>query len=44
MTQHNLNEINDMRSKMSKEKAQTKAQKKPQSMDQGEYVDYEELP
>ncbi len=44
MTQHNLNEINDMRSKMSKEKTQTKAQKKPQSMDQGEYVDYEELP
>jgi hypothetical protein len=44
MTQHNLNEIKDMRQKMAKEQPQTKAQKKPQSMDQGEYVDYEELP
>lgn len=44
MTQHNLNEIKDMRSKMAKEQPQAKAQKKPQSMDQGEYVDYEELP
>lgn len=44
MTQHNRDEINQMRSRMAKEQEQSQAQKKPQSKDQGEYIDYEELP
>ena len=44
MTQHNRHEINQMRNKMAKEQEQPKAQKKPQTNDQGEYIDYEELP